>query len=192
MEPAPTTERKGDWRQSVWEVIKFVAITLAIVVPIRTWIAQPFIVSGASMEPTFDDREYLIIDELTYQFRPPERSEVVVFRYPKDPSKFFIKRIIGLPGETLRLKDNEVALKDAATGEWREIEEPYLASGEATSLWASQEVTLAPDEYFVLGDNRAVSSDSRYWGALPRQLITGRALVRLLPPRRVALWPGAI
>ena len=192
MEPAPTTERKGDWRQSVWEVIKFVAITLAIVVPIRTWIAQPFIVSGASMEPTFDDREYLIIDELTYQFRPPERSEVVVFRYPKDPSKFFIKRIIGLPGETLRLKDNEVALKDAATGEWREIEEPYLASGEATSLWASQEVTLAPDEYFVLGDNRAVSSDSRYWGALPRQLIPGRALVRLLPPRRVALWPGAI
>ena len=192
MEPAPTTERKGDWRQSVWEVIKFVAITLAIVVPIRTWIAQPFIVSGASMEPTFDDREYLIIDELTYQFRPPERSEVEVFRYPKDPSNFFIKRIIGLPGETLRLKDNEVALKDAATGEWREIEEPYLASGEATSLWASQEVTLAPDEYFVLGDNRAVSSDSRYWGALPRQLITGRALVRLLPPRRVALWPGAI
>ena len=192
MAPAPTTEGKSDWRQSVWEVIKFVVITLAIVVPIRTWIAQPFIVSGASMESTFYDREYLIIDELTYQFRAPSRGEVVVFRYPRDPSKFFIKRIIGLPGETLRLKDNEVALKDAATGEWREIEEPYLASGEATSLWASQEVTLAPDEYFVLGDNRAVSSDSRYWGALPRQLITGRALVRLLPPRRVALWPGAI
>ena len=192
MAPAPTTEGKSDWRQSVWEVIKFVVITLAIVVPIRTWIAQPFIVSGASMESTFYDREYLIIDELTYQFRPPERSEVVVFRYPKDPSKFFIKRIIGLPGETLRLKDNEVSLKDATTGEWRKIEEPYLTSSEATGLWASQEVTLAPDEYFVLGDNRAVSSDSRYWGALPRQLITGRALVRLLPPRRVALWPGAI
>ncbi len=148
------------FRSSVWEVVKFVVITLIIVVPIRTFVAQPFIVSGASMDPTFRDGQYLIVDELSYYFRPPTRDEVVVFKYPKDPSKHFIKRISGLPGETVTI--------------------------------AGTKQVLGPDEYFVMGDNRLASLDSRSWGALPARLITGRVLARLFPLNQIGLWPGVI
>ena len=176
------TENKSS---SVWEVIKFAVITLVIVLPIRAYIAQPFIVSGASMDPTFHQGEYLIIDELTYLLRSPERGEVVVFRYPKDPSKFFIKRIIGLPGETVSLTGTEVKIiKTDGTSEI--LPEPYAQ--EFATKPMSQ--TLGADEYFVLGDNRPVSLDSRIWGAVPAKLIKGRALFRLLPPSKLSFLPG--
>lgn len=175
----------GSVRSTLWEIIKFTLTILIIVVPIRTYVAKPFIVSGASMYPTFQDREYLIIDELSYHLREPERGEVIVFRYPNDPSKFFIKRIIGLPGETVVVQNNAVAIRRGDILE--PIAEPYIQE----QFWADTELTLGPEDYFVMGDNRPVSHDSRAWGALPKNLITGRALVRLFPPGRVGLWPGA-
>lgn len=137
------------------------------------------------MEPTFDDGEYIIIDELTYQFRDPERGEVLVFRYPQDPSKFFIKRVIGLPGETIEIRDNKLFL--AKGDEKKELKEPFLSEALTTP---DEIIELKDDEYFMLGDNRLYSSDSRRWGTLARNLIIGRALVRLWPPTKINFLPG--
>ena len=110
------TPQENGGASSVWdfikEIAKFTVLSLLIVAPFRIFIAQPFLVSGGSMDPTFADGEYLIIDEISYNFKNPERGQVVVFRYPNDPSKYFIKRIIGLPGETVIYKNGEVTIKD--------------------------------------------------------------------------------
>lgn len=169
-------ERKEN---AIWEFIKVIVVSLAIVLPVRTYVAQPFIVSGASMEPNFHNGEYLIIDELTYEFRPPERGEVVVFRYPLNPSEFFIKRIVGLPKETVEIKSGKIFIGGAA------FEEPYLSDSLKTA--PDIKIMLDDGEYFVLGDNRAHSSDSRFWGALPQEKIMGRALLRLWPIARAGI-----
>ncbi len=132
-------------KKEIWEFVKFSIIALLIVIPIRMWIAQPFIVQGSSMVPSFENGDYLIIDEITFQFRQPEKGEVIVFRYPQNPSQFFIKRVAGLPGETIN------------------------------------NTTLTSEEYYVLGDNTFASSDSRYWGPVKKNLIIGRAILRLWP-----------
>jgi signal peptidase I len=165
--------------------IKVFFITFVIALFVRIFIAQPFIVNGASMEPTFESGEYVIVDEISYRFREPVRGEVVIFKYPKNPSKFFIKRIVGLPGETVEVKNNSIFITDKG-GVLVNLE------GEYASLPAdgTMKVTLAEDEYFVLGDNRPVSSDSRRWGPLPEDLIVGRAFVRFLPVTRIELLPG--
>lgn len=173
-------------KQSLWEIIKFAVITVAIVVPIRAYVAQPFIVSGSSMVPTFENGEYLVIDEFSYLLRGPNRGEVIVFRYPKDPSKFFIKRVIGLPNETLKLTPAGVsAIKEDGTEV--KIDESYIKN---QSL-PDQTIKLGANEYFVMGDNRPESLDSRVWGPVTDDLIKGRVLLRLLPPTRIGLLPGA-
>lgn len=169
------------------ELLKFALIAVIIVVPVRLWVAQPFIVSGASMEPTFDTGEYLIIDELSYQFGEPRRGDVIIFRYPKDPSKFYIKRIIGLPNETVRVTDQSVTITKP-DGSEQTLSEPYLVF---KGNGVSEIVKLEEGEYFVMGDNRPDSSDSRYWGAVPRSDIIGRAYVRLLPISLVSILPGS-
>src|SRR3989344_2839868 len=115
-----------------WEFLKAVIISILIVIPVRAYVAQPFIVDGASMEPTFRGGDYLIIDELSFQFRAPERGEVIVFRYPQDPSQRYIKRIIGLPGETLRIQGGQVfVFRDGAAQALDEL--AYLAQFVSTS-----------------------------------------------------------
>mgnify|MGYP001587082125 CR=1 FL=1 len=170
------------------EIFKFSLIALLIVVPIRFFIAQPFIVSGSSMEPTFESGEYLIVDQLSYRLEAPERGDVIIFRYPNDPSKFFIKRIIGLPQESVVINGSQISIKNALHPEGFFIEEPYLASQNLRSDFL--EIKLSSAEYFVLGDNRRASSDSRVWGALPQELIVGKALLRLFPITHASLLPG--
>lgn len=172
-------------RESIWEALKFALITIAIVIPVRAYVAQPFIVSGASMVPTFENGEYLVIDELSYLFREAKRGEVVIFRYPKDPSKFFIKRVIGLPGERLELSPSGVTIIGEGSDPFV-LTEPYLT----TQSLPTQTVKLAADEYFVMGDNRSASLDSRAWGPVETDLIKGRVLLRLLPVSRLAFLPG--
>ena len=164
---------------AVWEFIKVVIISVAIVLPIRTWIAQPFIVSGASMEPNFHDGEYLIIDELSYQFREPVRGDVIVFRFPLNPREFFIKRIIGLPGETVEIKNSKVTIRLPGEKEILTLTETYIPKSFETG--PDLALKLKAGEYFVMGDNRQHSSDSRMWKALPQEKIMGRALIRLWP-----------
>lgn len=169
-----------------WELIKVVLVAVIIIVPVRYFLIQPFFVRGASMEPSFEDGEYLIIDELSYQFREPRRGEVIVFRFPDNPSQFFIKRIIGLPGETVRVRDGQVVVFNAQFPQGVFIDESYLPEGLRTGGQVEQ--TLGEGEYFVLGDNRVASSDSRSWGVLPFDDIIGRAWIRAFPLSRVAIF----
>lgn len=162
---------------SFFEIFKIFLIAFLIVIPIRYFLFQPFFVRGSSMEPSFHNFDYLIIDEISYRLREPTRGEVVVFKYPQDPSSRFIKRIIGLPGEEIKVEEGKVFVRE--NGEFRALQEDYLPSSIITS--GNFHVLLKEDEYFVLGDNRAFSSDSRRWGPLERDEIVGRVLLRLFP-----------
>lgn len=179
-------EKKSRTGSFFSELIRFALITLFIVLPIRIYIAQPFIVSGSSMDPTFENGEYLIVDELSYRLREPERGDVIIFRFPHDTSKFFIKRVIGLPGETVVLEGDGVMIENAEHPDGFPLDEAYVAN----RTFGTMRTTLALDEYFVMGDNRPASSDSRIWGSLKEDLIIGRAFVRLLPVTRAAVLPG--
>lgn len=185
---APSVISKNTGPGFVVEIFRFAVLALLIVVPFRMFIAQPFIVSGASMSPTFETGQYLIVDQLTYHLEPPTRGDVVIFRYPEDPSKFFIKRLIGLPGETVEIQGQKVSIRDPKTGKSTVLDEPYLHDFNTRDDYLT--VTLGTEEYFVMGDNRGASSDSRVWGAVPKKLLVGRAFVRLLPVDKVSLFPG--
>ncbi len=169
----------------VVEVIQIVIISAAIVIPIRYFLIQPFNVKGASMEPNFYNDEYLIIDELSYRFREPERGEIVVFRYPNDPSQFFIKRVLGLPGETVEITDGKMVLYNEAHPNGAVLEEPYLF-GEMTE--GKKKTVLGADEYWLMGDNRDESLDSRSFGPVKRSLVVGRVWIRGLPLSRVGTF----
>lgn len=177
--------------QSFWsEILPFVIVALAVVLPLRLFVVQPFIVSGASMDPTFSHGHYLIVDELTYRFREPERGEVVIFRFPGDPKKFLIKRVIGLPGETVEVEEGIVSIYpfDDEGYEMDKItlDETYVNQGSLRYLKTS----LGEDEYFVMGDNRPASSDSRSWGPIDERAIIGRPYVRLFPLSQMGFHPG--
>ncbi len=169
------------------ELLKFVLIAVIIVVPVRLFVAQPFIVSGASMEPTFETGQYLIVDELTYHFEAPERGDIIVFQAPKEPpGTYYIKRIIGLPGETVSIQNGQLYITET-NGQTELLTEPYVVDqGNGSDMT----VTLGPNDYWVMGDNRPESSDSRSWGVLPRQNIIGRVFLRLLPLQTIRILPG--
>lgn len=169
----------------VFEIIKIVVLALAIVLPIRYFVFQPFIVKGASMEPNFHNGDYLIVDELSYNFREPARGEVIVFRYPYDPSQRFIKRVIGLPLETVSISQDKIEITDKFGAKKTLQESTYIVKP-----WFSGDykITLGPDEYFVLGDNRLSSSDSRRWGAVKRTFIVGRTFFRAWPLNQIDLF----
>ncbi len=169
------------------EILHFALIALLIVLPVRWFIAQPFIVSGSSMEETFHNNDYLIVDQISYRLDDPKRGDVVIFRYPIDTSKFFIKRIIGLPGETVSVDGQTVTIINSEHPEGFVLTEDYANIGTKDN---DNKVTLKENEYFVLGDNRDHSSDSRVWGILPKEDIIGRALLRLYPPTQASLMPG--
>lgn len=169
------------------ELLTFAVVAVVIVLPLRIYIAQPFIVSGESMFPTFESGQYLIIDQITYRFHEPVRGDVVVFRYPQDPSKFFIKRIIALPNETIRIDGQDVIIK-MTDGTEITLDEPYIELTRENQV----EMTMGSDEYFVMGDNRLASLDSRVWGPLKRDMITGRAWLRLLPLNKIDFLPGEL
>jgi len=160
-----------------------VLIAVVTVFLIRTFLIQPFLVSGASMEPNFGSGNYLIIDELTYRLREPERGEVVVFKYPNNPSTYYIKRIVGLPGEKVEIKEGSVYIFNSEHPDGLRLEEEYLPFNVNTS--GSVSTSLSDSEYFVLGDNRSYSFDSRSWGSLQKKYIIGLARLRLLPINQV-------
>jgi len=170
-----------------WDISwKFIIILFAILIPIRLFVAEPFLVYGSSMEPNFETGDYLIVDELTYKLEAPKRGDVIVLRPPYDLTKHFIKRIVGLPGEHIIVKGANVTIisKDGAT---TTLSEPYVVYQSDKDA----DYVLSPTQYFVMGDNRAVSYDSRSWGPLPTSDITGKALLRLYPFNEISLFPGS-
>ena len=186
----PKPQARHEALAFIWETVKIVVISLAIIVPIRYYLVQPFFVKGASMEPTFEDTNYILIDEITYRFRDPERGEVVVFRFPEDRTQFFIKRIIGMPEETVEIKNDKVIIHNKQKPEGFVLEEKYLDAGQHTM--GDMRIKLDLNEYFVLGDNRLRSSDSRRWGPLNRSLITGRVFFRAWPIQEFGSIPEAV
>jgi len=163
----------------VIEVAKVVVISLAIIVPIRYFLIQPFYVRGASMEPTFHDNEYLIINEIGYRLSAPERGDIVVIKSKINPREYLIKRIVGLPGEKIEITNGQITIHKTNQDAGVVIHEEYLAKGTATS--GNNIITLKGDEYYVLGDNRPSSLDSRSFGAVSRNEIVGRAWIRAWP-----------
>lgn len=183
----PPSGRPEKKEHPITEIIRFSLIALLIVIPIRTFIAQPFIVSGASMQETFQNGEYLIVDQLSYQFESPERGDVIVFHYPVDTTKFFIKRVVGVPGDTISIEGNVVHITNSEHPHGATLDEPYIASMKPNTYL---EETLGDGEYFVMGDNRDQSSDSRVWGVLQERHIVGQAFIRLFPIGAAAVYPG--
>jgi signal peptidase I len=179
-------EKKESKGQSFWELVRFAIIAIIIVIPIRIFIAQPFIVSGSSMFPTFQDGQYLVVDEISYELGNPQRDDVVVFKYPNDTTKFFIKRVIGLPNETVKIDGSDVTIINKEHPEGFKLDQPFVENKSSNEMT----YTLKADEYFVMGDNRSASSDSRYWGPVPRKLMVGRAFLRLLPINKIGIMPG--
>ncbi|HRY62822.1 MAG TPA: signal peptidase I [Candidatus Paceibacterota bacterium] len=190
MSPIPCEEKPESWWDFIKEIIRFTILSLVVVLPIRFFVAQPFLVDGASMVPTFEDGQYLIVDEISYYFNSPQRYDVIVFRYPLLPSKYFIKRIIGLPGETVIVRDNTITIKNSENSEGITLEEVYVKNPDFQSR--NKEWKLSDSEYFVMGDNRAGSSDSREWGPLDKKFITGHVFVRLLPLSKAAIYPEKV
>lgn len=180
------TEEKAN---PISEIIQFSIIAILIVVPIRMFIAQPFIVSGDSMVNTFQSGQYLIVDQVSYHFNDPARGDVIIFRYPKDPSKFFIKRVIGVPGDTIKIEDAQVTIINEEHPDGVVLDEPYVRSMEPAPVFEEE---LGDREYFVMGDNRDQSSDSRSWGVLQEERIVGRAYLRLFPPQTMGYLPGQV
>ncbi len=161
---------------SFLEIFETVIIAVVAVMLIRTFVTQPFLVSGSSMEPTFENGNYLLVDELAYRFREPERGEVVVFRDPINGSSFYIKRIIGLPGERVVIDNGKVSVYKG--DELKRLEEGYVLN---VNQREDYEKKLGENEYFVMGDNRGFSFDSRNWGPLSENKIVGLVRFRLWP-----------
>ena len=161
----------------VWEVFKVIVISLAIIIPVRYFLIQPFYVKGASMEPNFYNHEYLIVNEISYRFNVPERGDTVVFKYPVDPSQHFIKRVIGLPGEKIKINSGRIYIINENHPEGAILKEDYLSPSMMTL--GDVNLVLAEDEYFLMGDNRIASLDSRNFGPVKRKYIVGKTLFRL-------------
>ncbi|MCK5476120.1 MAG: signal peptidase I [Candidatus Pacebacteria bacterium] len=162
------------------ESIKIIILSLIVIAGIRMFIMQPFFVSGKSMEPNFHDGDYLIVDEISYRIGDPKRGDVVIFRYPNDPSEYYIKRIVGLPGEKIGINENEIKIYNVENPEGFKLgEELYIPESTITTGTYTRE--LKNDEYYVLGDNRIASADSRVWGVLEKHFIVGRAWIRAWP-----------
>ncbi len=176
------------WKGLLKDLFTLALLIVVVVIPIRTFVISPFVVDGESMHPTFKNLDYLIIDEFIYHFRAPARGDVIVFRYPRDPSIFYIKRVIGLPNETVSIHRGVVSIT-TAKGEHLSLTEPHIVNEDATY---TKSVSLHSGEYFVMGDNRPNSSDSRVWGPLPAKNVIGRADLRLLPFSKSGFFPGAV
>ena len=169
-------QAKTDAIENWWSTIRAFDVILIVGLVLRLFIIQPFIVEGPSMENNFHDREAILVDKISYHLRPPLRGEVVIFKAPKNPQDDYIKRMIGLPGDTVKIEQGKVYVN----GEL--INESFLSpSGQTPNDSATIEKVIEPNEYFVLGDNRPHSSDSREWGTVPKQNLIGRAVLAIYP-----------
>lgn len=175
--------QKGFWGgvlSALAVVFEFVKTTLTIIILagiIRLFIIQPFIVDGQSMEPNFHDKNYLITEKVSYKIAAPVRGDVIIFNPPDAPNVNYIKRVIGLPGETVEVKNNDVYINGS------KLIEPYLVTGTRNQTFDGKPLrrVLKDSEYFVMGDNRGHSRDSREIGPVPKENIISKTWLILYP-----------
>jgi signal peptidase I len=183
-EHQPAPDHQDDWFRSLAEAIRTIVIVIVLAYLLRLFVFQPYIVEGASMAPYFATSDYLVVDKISYHLSAPQRGDIIVFRYPNDPSTNYVKRIIGLPGEQVVIENGGVKIiNDQNPNGFTLNESSYLDDSVKTTLPAATQstFTVTADHYFVLGDNRPASSDSREWGLLPKDNIVGRVAVKAYP-----------
>lgn len=168
------------------ENVLYFAGAIGLALLIQAYVVRPFIVSGNSMDPNIKNGQYLIIDEVSYKLHEPSRGDVIVFRAPPEPSKFYIKRIIGLPGDTVDIKGSTITITNASHPNGFTLAESFITHKSSDTVHE----TVPAESYFVMGDNRSGSYDSRGWGFLPKENIRGRALLRLLPLNSINYLPA--
>mgnify|MGYP001601673627 CR=1 FL=1 len=166
------------------ELVKISIIAGLTISFVRYFLFKPFYVEGASMEPNFQEHEYLIIDELSYRFHQPRRGDTVVFRYPLNPAMHYLKRVIALPGDRIKIEDGVITLFNKANTEGKIFDQSFIKGVETKG---SIDLTLKEDEFFMMGDNRDNSYDSRRFGPVKKDLIVGRVLLRGWPFQRFGL-----
>lgn len=159
------------------KILKIITISIIIVFPIRYFLIQPFIIEGSSMEPSFKNGDYIIIDKISYLFKKPKRGEIIIFKMPS--KKIFIKRTIGLPSETIQIKNGDIFVYSKNKDQWIKLAEKYILPN--TKNFPEMKIVLNDNEYFVLGDNREESADSRSFGAVSSKNIVGRFFIKLWP-----------
>ncbi|HEY8109066.1 MAG TPA: signal peptidase I [Patescibacteria group bacterium] len=181
----PEQPAKGERAlHAVWEVAKTVAFIVLVAVVVRAFLIQPFLVVGESMEPNFQNGNYLLVNQVSYSLGKPKRGDVAVFKAPPEPETSYIKRVVGLPGETVRLTDGKFVIVNEEHPEGFVLKEPYEVEGTNTLPESGQTSwTLGSEEYFVAGDNRlpGKSSDSRAWGPVPEDFLVGKVWLRVYP-----------
>jgi signal peptidase I len=185
--PAPTSSRPSRLRGFI-ENLLYIGVAVGLALLVQQFLIRPFIVNGTSMDPTLETGDYLLIDRLSYRFAAPDRGDVIVFQSPPEPEKYFVKRIIGLPGETVVLEGSTVTIINEENPNGFVLTEPFITHKKNDSM----RVTVPDNHYFVMGDNRSGSYDSRGWGTLPKENIGGRALLRLLPIQSLDYLPGKV
>lgn len=188
--PQQPSQRSGDTVRAIAEAIRTILIVVVLAFALRTFVFQPYKVEGASMDPLFATNDHLIVEKLSYRFGHPDRGDIVVFRYPYDPTTSYVKRIIGLPGERVLIENGRVRIFNSENPDGFVLDESvYLETSRLTTTSAAgrNEFTVTPDHYFVMGDNRPASSDSREWGLLPQENIVGRAIIKTYPLNEISL-----
>lgn len=173
-----------DFMYFMFDLLKTGVIVFVIAFCLRYFAVQPFVVDGESMLPTYVNNEYILAEKVSYLTGEPKRGDVIVFHYPGNPSVSYIKRIIGLPGDTVSIADNSVKIINNTYPTGFALNETYLPTSDLTLISegnGTMKKTLGDKEYFVMGDNRQHSSDSREWGILPRANIIGRSWLTVLP-----------
>lgn len=163
----------------MYEIVKTVALVFLIAFLIRYFLIQPFVIEGYSMEPNFHNNEYILVDMISYHFKQPQRGDIIVFKFPQKPSVSYIKRIIGIPEDCIEVKGGQTYLNDHL------LDESYLAANTPTLVGGQNGLDykkcLGSNDFFVMGDNREHSSDSREWGVVPRSNIIGKTWLIIYP-----------
>ena len=180
--------RPGQWLRVLWkewgEPI-LVAGILALV--IRTYLLGPYKIPTGSMRPTFLEGDRIFVDKISYRFHPPGRGDIIVFKYPLDRKKDYVKRLAGLPGDALEIRDGKLIINGRAMDDAPFSDHYYYNQNDWKYGRTAQIVQVPEGHYFALGDNSAQSSDSRNWGFVPRKNVVGRAFFIWWPPNRIKL-----
>jgi len=175
---------KTDTKSIIREYVESIAIAVVLALIVRAFVVQAFKIPTGSMKPTLNENNRIFVNKYIYRFTSPQRGDIVVFKYPEDTKKDFIKRLVAVGGETVEIKDGSIFINGKAIDEPTTIKSIYYYNrGEYGGT--GQKIAVPKDYYYMLGDNSGSSRDSRYWGFVPKKYIIGKAVFRYWPPKAI-------